>query len=134
MTDLSIVDAFPYLCVRGAESAIEFYTRSFGAKEMMRLQAPDGRVGHAELKLGPITLMLADEHPEHGFLSPLTVGGTGVRLHLHVSDVDLLAAQAVAAGATILAEPMDHDHGERQCTIRDPSGHEWILGAESEKA
>lgn len=123
---------FPYLCVRGAAEAIAFYSRVFGAREGMRLTGPDGRVAHAELELGPVTLMLADEHPEGGFLSPSSLGGTATRFHLHVDDVDLLARRAVEAGATLLREPADQEHGERQCLLRDPFGHEWLLGHEIE--
>jgi len=123
-----IREAFPYLCVRGAARAIEFYTHVFGAVETLRLTDGQGRVGHAELELGPVTLMLADEHPEHGILSPLAHGGTGMRVHLHVDDVDALARRAWDAGATILMAPADQAHGERQCRLRDPFGHEWLLG------
>lgn len=125
-----IREFFPYLCVRGAAEAIAFYSRVFGAREGMRLTGPDGRVAHAQLELGPVTLMLADEHPEGGFLSPLSLGGTGTRLHLHVDDVDVLARRAVEAGAALLREPADQEHGERQCLLRDPFGHEWLLGHE----
>ncbi len=129
-----ILEVFPYLCVRGAAAAIDFYVKVFGALEILRLSEPGGRVGHAELKFGPATLMLADEFPEYGIRSPLTVGGTGTTIHLHVRDVDTLAVQAVAAGATMVMEPTDQGHGERQCRIRDPFGHEWLLGHEIEKA
>ncbi|MFW6078160.1 MAG: VOC family protein [Gemmatimonadota bacterium] len=146
-------ELFAYLCVRDADAAIDFYTRVFGARETLRLADPEGRIGHAELELGPATLMVCDEHPEHGILAPpadeaRTSGasdataagsgsadaaaepsrGTGVTIHLHVDDVDRLAERAVAAGATILREPTDFAHGERQCRIRDPFGHAWLLG------
>lgn len=124
----AIHEVFIYLCVRGGDAAIRFYTRVFGARETMRLQGPDGRVGHAELRLGPVTLMLADEHPEVGVLSPLAFGGTGSRVHLHVDDVDFLARRAVEAGAAVVYGPADQPHGERQCRLRDPFGHEWLLG------
>jgi uncharacterized glyoxalase superfamily protein PhnB len=131
--DSPILEVFPYLCVRGAAAAIDFYTRVFGAQETLRLAEPGGRVAHAELKLGPATLMLADEFPEYGILSPLSFGGSGTTMHLHVRNVDTLAALAVAAGATIVREPTDQGHGERQCRLRDPFGHEWLLGHEIEK-
>lgn len=117
-----------YLCVRGAAEAIDFYTHVFGAREILRFVEPSGRIGHAELALGPVTLMLADEYPELGIRSPLAFGGTGTTLHLHVDNVDVLAARAVEAGATVLMEPADQSHGERQCRLRDPFGHEWLLG------
>jgi PhnB protein len=126
-------EVYPYLRVRGAAAAIDFYTQVFGARELFRLTDTGGRVGHAQLELGPATLMLSDEHPEHGILSPLAFGGTGMMLHLHVDNVDALAERAVAAGATLLMEPTDQPHGERQCRLRDPFGHEWLLGHEIEK-
>lgn len=119
--------AYPYLIVRGAADAIEFYKAVFGAREALRVQDGD-RVGHAELELGPITLMMADEYPELGILGPLAFGGTGVRMHLHVDDVDALTAGAVAAGASVVSPPTDYAHGERQSRVRDPFGHEWLLG------
>lgn len=124
----AVHEVFIYLCVRGGEAALGFYTRVFGARETFRLQEPPGRVSHAELQLGPATLMLADEHPEHGILSPLAFGGTGTTIHLHVDDVDDFARRAADAGAVILAGPADQAHGERQCRLRDPFGHEWLLG------
>ena len=123
-----VLEVFPYLCVRGAEAAIEFYTRVFGAREAFRFADESGRVGHAELALGPVTIMLADEHPELGIHSPLAYGGTGTTLHLHVRDVDGMTARAEAAGAIVLRPPADQSHGERQSRIRDPFGHEWLLG------
>jgi PhnB protein len=128
----TVREVFAYLCVRGAAEAIDFYTRVYGARETFRLAYPDGRLAHAELQLGPATLMLADEHPEYGILSPLAFGGTGTTLHLHVDDVDALARRAAEAGATILRPPANEPHGERQCRLRDPFGHEWLLGHEIE--
>lgn len=127
-----IHEVFPYLCVRGAAAAIDFYTRVFGARETARLAASDGKVMHAELAFGPVTVMLSDEHPELGILSPLAFGGTGVTLHLHVDDVDSMARAAAEAGAAILLPPTDQAHGERQCRLRDPFGHQWLLGHEVE--
>lgn len=122
-------ELFVYLCVDGGAEAIDFYTRVFGAEETFRLQAPDGRIGHAELRLGPATLMLADEHPEAGVRSPRAYGGTGTTLHLHVDDVDVLTRRAEEAGAVVLRPPADEAHGERQSRLRDPWGHEWLLGS-----
>ena len=90
----------PYLVVRGAPAAIDFYKRAFGAKEQYRLQDPSGKVGHAELRLGDALLMLADEFPDFGALSPITIGGTPVSLHLYVESVDDVVKSAVEAGAT----------------------------------
>ena len=128
-----IHEVFPYLIVRDGAAALDFYVRVFGAEETFRLAEPSGKVGHAELRFGPATLMVADEYPELGLLSPQAFGGTGLRIHLHVDDVDALARRAVEAGATILMPPTDQGHGERQCRLRDPFGHEWLLGHEIEK-
>jgi PhnB protein len=123
-----IRELFVYLCVHDADAAIAFYTSVFGARETLRLAEPGGRVGHAELRMGPATVMLCDEHPELGIRSPGPVGGPGTTVHLHVDDVDRLAERALAAGAEMVREPTDYGHGERQCRIRDPFGHEWLLG------
>lgn len=128
-----IRDAFLYLCVRDGAAAIAFYTSVFGAEEGLRLTWPDGRIAHAELRFGPVVIMLADEHPEYDIRSPLAFGGTGTRIHLHVDDVDRLTARARDAGAVVVLEPRDQGHGERQSRIRDPFGHEWLLGHELEK-
>jgi uncharacterized glyoxalase superfamily protein PhnB len=127
-----IRDVYPYLCVHDAAAALEFYTRVFGGEEVLRLTDGSGRVAHAELRLGPALLMLVDEHPEYGIQSPLAFGGTGLTIHLHVDDVDRLTARARQAGATVLREPTDYGHGERQSRLRDPFGHEWLLGHELE--
>ena len=127
-----IRDVYPYLCVRDAAAALEFYTRVFGAEELLRLTDQSGRVAHAELKMGPAVVMLVDEHPEYGIHSPQAFGGTGTTIHLHVDNVDTLTARAREAGATVLREPADYGHGERQSRLRDPFGHEWLLGHELE--
>lgn len=123
-----IHEVFTYLCVADGDAAIAFYTRVFGARETFRLREPDGRVAHAELRLGPTTLMLSGEYAELGIRSPLAYGGTGTTLHLHVDDVDVLTRRAEEAGARVLRPPADQPHGERQSRIRDPFGHEWLLG------
>jgi len=112
---------------------MEFYKTAFGAEEVLRLAWPDGKIAHAELKIGPALVMLADEGPEVPFKSPKTYGGSGTMLHLHVANVDALVKQAVSAGATILRGPTDEGHGERQCLLCDPFGHLWLLGHENEK-
>lgn len=124
----AIHEVFIYLCVDGGADAIGFYTRVFGATETFRLQEPGGRIAHAELRVGPATLMLADEFPEAGLRSPRAYGGTGTTIHLHVDDVDALTRRAEEAGATVLRPPEDQAHGERQSRFRDPFGHEWLLG------
>jgi uncharacterized glyoxalase superfamily protein PhnB len=125
---MSIHEVFPYLCVRGAAKAIDFYVQAFGAREKFRLTEPSGRVGHAELELGGATLMLADEFPEHGIVGPETIGGTSVTIHLHVDDADAVIASAVAAGAQVQMAPQDQFYGERSGRIRDPFGHSWNIG------
>ncbi len=127
-----IREVFPYLRVRRAAEAIAFYQRAFGAVETMRLTEPGGRVGHAEIRIGPATIMLADEFPECGIVGPETLGGTTCSIHLHVDDVDALIRQAVEAGATIVREPKDQFYGERSGSVRDPFGHEWLLGSHIE--
>ena len=121
-------ELFVYLIVRDAPAAIRFYADVFGATKGLTLTEPGGRVAHAELRMGPALVMLAEERPEDGLLSPLALGGTGTTLHLHVDDVDVLAARAEARGAVLVRPPRDEAHGERQCRLRDPFGHEWLLG------
>lgn len=120
-------EVFPYLRVNDAKAAIAFYTDVFGATERFRLTEPSGRIGHAELGLGNIVLMLSDEFPEYNCLGPQTPGATGMVIHLHCENCDELATRAVAAGAVMIREPSDAFYGERSCTIRDPFGHEWML-------
>lgn len=129
---MAIHELFPYLRVRNADRAIEFYKQAFGATEDFRLSEPNGRVGHAELKFGPFTVMLSDEYPEYGVQSPKAFGGTGSSIHLHVDDVDALTKQVVDAGAKLLMPPADQPHGERQSKVLDPYGHEWLLGSHIE--
>src|SRR5262245_56544485 len=123
-----IEEVFPYLIVRNAPAAIEFYTQVFGAEEILRLAEPSGRIGHAQLKLGAAVLMLAEEHPERGITSPLASGGSGSMLHLHVRNVDEMTARAVQAGAKVLSEPKTQFYGERSSKLIDPYGHVWMLG------
>jgi uncharacterized glyoxalase superfamily protein PhnB len=132
-TENRIKEVFPYLRVKGAPTAIDFYKNVFGATERFRLTEPSGRIGHIELDLGNIVLMLSEEYPEYGCLGPQSPGSTGMAIHLHVDNADELAARAIAAGATMVREPSDEFYGERSCTIRDPFGHEWMLGHEIEK-
>lgn len=129
----SVHEVFPYLRVSNAEKAIAFYIAVFGAKERYRLTEPKGRIGHAELDLGNIVLMVSDEYPEYDICGPQTAGATGMAIHLHVDNTDELAKRAVAAGATMVREPADQFYGERSCMIRDPYGHEWMLVHEIEK-
>lgn len=125
---MAIHELYAYLCVRDARAAMDFYIRAFGARELFRLTEPGGRVGHAELDLDGHTLMLSEEYPEMGVLSPEGLGATPVTLHLHVDNADALVAQAVAAGASLERAPEDHFYGERSGTVRDPFGHRWLIG------
>jgi uncharacterized glyoxalase superfamily protein PhnB len=127
-----IQEVYPYLRVRGASEAIAFYTHAFGATELFRLAEPSGRIGHAEIKIGPATLMLADEYPEHDIKGPQSLGGTTVSIHLHVANVDEAFERAVSAGASVVKPLMDQFYGERSGTLRDPFGHEWLLGGHLE--
>jgi PhnB protein len=122
----------PYLCVDGAAAAIDFYTSVFGAVERMRMPAPDGRIGHAEVQIGRAVVMLADEYPEMGALSPKTVGGTPVTLMVYVEDVDDVVAKAVAAGAKELRAVENRFYGDRSGEIEDPFGHRWSVATHVE--
>ncbi|HEY3637356.1 MAG TPA: VOC family protein [Rhizomicrobium sp.] len=127
-----ISEVYPYLRVRDAAAAIRFYEKAFGARELSRLQEPGGRIGHAEMRIGPATVMLSDEYPDRGISSPHTLGGTTFSLHLHVDDVDAVFARAVEAGATIVRPLENQFYGERSGMVRDPFGHEWLLGSHIE--
>lgn len=129
---ISILEAYPYLRVHNTAEAINFYVRAFDAKELFRLTEPSGRIGHAEIKIGPTTVMLSDEYPEHGIRGPRSLGGTTFSIHLHVENVDKVFEQAVAAGASIVRPLQDQFYGERSGTVRDPFGHEWLLGGHLE--
>lgn len=122
----------PYLCIDGAGAAIEFYRDVFGATERMRMGAPGGKVGHAELQFGDSVLMLADEFPDMDFRSPKATGGTPVTLNLYVEDVDAVFERAVQAGATALREPEDQFYGDRSAQLEDPFGHRWSLSTHVE--
>lgn len=125
---MTVRELYPYLHVHDARAALDFYREVFGAEETLRLEDPTGRIGHAEMKLGGTTLMLADEFPEHGITSPASVGGTSCTIHLHVDDADAVISRAVGAGAELVMEPVDHFYGERSGVIRDPFGHRWTVG------
>ena len=122
----------PYLCCRDAAAAIEFYKRAFGATEVMRMPAPGGKVGHAEIQIGDSRVMLADEFPDMGFLSPQSVGGSPVMIHLYVDDVDATAGKAVAAGAKVTRAVEDQFYGDRGGQFDDPFGHKWYVSTHKE--
>src|SRR6187200_1410533 len=117
----------PYLIVDGAARAIDFYKGAFGAAEQMRLDAPGGRIGHAELTIGGSVIMLADEHPEIGAVGPRTVGGSPVGIMVYLPDVDAAVERAVAAGAKLVSPAESKFYGDRMATIEDPFGHKWYL-------
>lgn len=127
------VTVVPYLCVSDGQAALRFYADAFGAVEQMRVEDDSGKVGHAEFVIGGTSFYLADEFPDLGVLSPTTLGGTPVTLHLTVPDVDRVHAGAVAAGAVSLQEPGDQTHGNRHSTIQDPFGHRWMLSTPIEQ-
>ena len=122
----------PYLCVRRAAQAIEFYKKAFLATERMRIAQPDGRVGHAELQVGDSVIMLSDEFPEIGARSPQSLGGSPVGIHLYVEDADAIFSQAVAAGAKIKRPIADQFYGDRLGGVEDPFGHTWWISTHKE--
>ena len=121
-----------YLCIDGAARAIDFYTSVLGATEKMRMDGPDGKIGHAELTLGDSVLMLADEYPDMGFLSPARIGGTAVTLHTYVEDVDAVFEKALAAGAKSLRPVENQFYGDRSGQFEDPFGHRWNVASHVE--
>ncbi len=122
----------PYLFIQGAARALEFYQKALGATELMRFPVPDGRIGHAEMKIGDSMVMLADEHPEMGARGPKTLGGVASSICLYVEDVDALVAQAIAAGAKVLRPLQDQFYGDRTATLEDPFGHVWTIATHKE--
>jgi PhnB protein len=124
--------ATPYLIVDGAARAIDFYSRAFGARELMRISAPGNRVGHAEIKIGDSVIMLADEHPEIQARGPRHYGGSPVSILLYVDDVDALFERAIAAGATETRPVAVQFYGDRSGTLKDPFGHSWHLSTHVE--
>lgn len=122
----------PYLIVTGAREAIAFYERAFGAVERLRLETPDGFIGHAELGLGDAVLMLCEEVPAIGFYSPQHYGGTPVTLALYVPDVDAAIARAIEAGAKLKRPVEDQFYGDRSGSVVDPFGHVWTLATHVE--
>jgi PhnB protein len=122
----------PYLIVRGAAEALDFYKRAFGAGETMRMAGPGGKVMHAEIQIGDSRIMLADEMPEMGFRSPASPGGAGTSILLYVNDVDTAANQAIAAGVKVLRPVQDQFYGDRSGTFADPFGHVWTIATHTE--
>jgi PhnB protein len=124
--------ATPYLVVTNAGKAIKFYKEAFGATESIRLETPDGKVMHAEIKIGDSPIMMTDENPECDSRSPQTIGGTAVSIMLYVEDVDTVVNRALAAGAKLLMPVEDQFWGDRCGTIADPFGHKWTVATHTE--
>ncbi len=124
--------ATPYLIIKGAAKAIEFYKKAFGAAEMTRMTQPDGRVGHAEIKIGDSLIMLADEFAEMGARSPQSLGGSPVSILLYVQNVDALTSQAITAGAKVVRPVKDQFYGDRSGSLEDPFGHQWHIATHVE--
>ena len=122
----------PYICVKNAAEAIEFYKQAFGATELFRMDGPDGRIVHAEIKVGDSPIMLSDEHAEMGFRSPATLGGSPVHLMVYVEDVDTVVKQATDAGATLNRPVQNQFYGDRSGSVVDPYGHSWHIATHIE--
>jgi PhnB protein len=123
----------PYLIIRGAAKAIEFYKQAFGATEKMRMAMPDGRIGHADITIDGSNIMLADEMPEMEIKGPESLGGSSVGLLLYVDDVDARFERAVNAGGTVKRPVADQFYGDRAGTLTDPFGHQWTLASRKEE-
>ncbi len=124
--------ATPYLIVKNASGAIDFYKKAFGATELFRMPQPDGRIGHAEIKIGDSPIMLADEFPEMGFRSPQSLGGSPVSILIYVKNVDEVARRAVAEGAKEIKPVQNQFYGDRSGTFADPFGHVWTIATHIE--
>jgi PhnB protein len=121
-----------YLAVDDAAAAIDYYTRAFGAKELVRMDAPGGKIGHAELEIGDSRLMLSDPFPQSSTRPPQELGGTTASVFLYVEDVDAVVRRAVDAGATVTMEVADQFWGDRFGTVTDPFGHVWSVATHVE--
>jgi PhnB protein len=124
--------ATPYLIVTDANAAIDFYHNAFGATEYVRLADPSGKVMHAEIRIGNVPIMLADEFPNMGYLSPKTLGGSAVSILLYVDNVDAAFEAAIASGARVTMPVQDQFDGDRRGTLNDPFGHVWLLATKQE--
>ena len=124
----------PYIAVNGARAAIDFYVNVFGAKEIYALEDPaDGRIGHAEIQFGDGIMMLSDEYPDFGAVGPEALGGSPVKLHLYVEDVDTIFAKALKAGATEVRPVKDQFFGDRSGVLVDPFGHTWMIATQTKE-
>lgn len=122
----------PYLIMKGAADAIDYYKKVFGATELLRMPAPGGKIGHAEIRIGDSVIMLADEVPEMGIVSPRSLGGSPVSILLYVDDVDAVFGQAVQNGAKVLRPIKDQFYGDRSGNLEDPFGHKWTIATHKE--
>jgi len=124
--------ATPYLIIKGAAKALEYYKKAFGAKETLRFAAPGGTIGHAEIQIGDSMIMLADEYPDMGYRGPLSLGGSAVSILLYVEDVDRWFDRAIAAGGKATRPVADQFYGDRSGTLTDPFGHVWTISTHVE--
>lgn len=122
----------PYLIIKGAAAAIDFYKQAFGAVELFRMPQPDGRIGHAELKIGDSVIMLADEYPEMQIVGPKTLGNSSVGILLYVDDADAVFGKALSLGASVNKPLTDQFYGDRSGTVVDPFGHKWTIATHKE--
>ncbi len=122
----------PYLTVRDAAAALEFYGEAFGAEELFRMEGPPGKIGHAEMRIGEGRFMLADEMEAWGNRSPESLGGTGTSLMMYVEDADAVFQRAIEAGATEVTPVQDHFYGDRSGMVEDPFGHRWTISTHVE--
>lgn len=122
----------PYLIVNGAANAIEFYKKVFGAKVVMRMDLPNGKISHAELKIGDSKIMLGDQCPERGAYAPANYGGSPVGIHLYIKNVDEVVKRAVRAGAKLIRPVENMFYGDRSAAIKDPFDHQWYVSTHVE--
>jgi PhnB protein len=122
----------PYLIIRGAAQAMEFYSKAFGAKEQFKMPGPDGKIGHAEMRIGDSVIMLADENPNMGHKSPATLGGSPISILLYVEDCDATFNQAVKAGGQVERPLANQFYGDRTGGVKDPFGFSWYIATHVE--
>ncbi len=122
----------PYLIIRGAADAIDYYKKAFGAIELFRMPQPDGKIAHAEIKIGDSPIMLSDEHPDMGFRSPQSLGGSPISILIYVEDVDSVFDRAIAAGGKVDRPVEDKFYGDRAGSLTDPFGHTWHVATHTE--
>ena len=125
--------ATPLLCVKCVTDAIDFYKQAFDAVEVMRIEGPDGQIGHGEITVGDSMIMLSQERADVGFLSAQTLGASPVSLFLYFDDVDAMMARAIGAGATLLKPAADKFYGDRIGFVKDPFGYTWIIGTRTKE-